>query len=213
MSKNQRVSAVKAPPTDYRALIQTFETQGKAHGFRIERYGQVGDLPLIALTRRTSGPRPRIYLSAGMHGDEPAPPLALLSLLQAGFFDERATWFICPVINPEGLTRGTRENARGVDLNRDFKALVSDEIQAQVRWLKAQPNFDVTFCLHEDWEAKGFYLYELNPTARPTLADIMIAATAQHHGLTILTRNVRHFEPLGVAVVDPFTALPEDMVR
>lgn len=42
----------------------------------------------------------------------------------------------------------------------------------------------------------------------PGFADIMIAATAQHHGLTILTRNVRHFEPLGVAVVDPFTALP-----
>jgi toxin FitB len=43
----------------------------------------------------------------------------------------------------------------------------------------------------------------------PGFADIVIAATARHHGLTILTRNVRHFEPLGVAVVDPFTALPE----
>jgi len=43
----------------------------------------------------------------------------------------------------------------------------------------------------------------------PWSADIVIAATARHHGLTILTRDVRHFEPLGVAVVDPFTALPE----
>jgi toxin FitB len=42
----------------------------------------------------------------------------------------------------------------------------------------------------------------------PGLADIMIAATAQHHGLTILSRNIRHFEPLGVAVLDPFVALP-----
>lgn len=39
-------------------------------------------------------------------------------------------------------------------------------------------------------------------------ADIAIAATAASRGLTVLTRNVRHFEPLGVAVVDPFAKLP-----
>jgi predicted nucleic acid-binding protein len=42
----------------------------------------------------------------------------------------------------------------------------------------------------------------------PGLADIIIAATAQHHRLTILSRNVRHLKPLGVAVVDPFSELP-----
>ena len=33
-------------------------------------------------------------------------------------------------------------------------------------------------------------------------ADILIAATALEHGLTVATRNVRHFEPTGVPVVD-----------
>jgi predicted nucleic acid-binding protein len=42
----------------------------------------------------------------------------------------------------------------------------------------------------------------------PGLADIIIAATAQHHGLTILSRNRGHIEPLGVAVIDPFVRLP-----
>jgi predicted nucleic acid-binding protein len=42
----------------------------------------------------------------------------------------------------------------------------------------------------------------------PGFADILIAATAHHHELVILTRNVRHFEPLGVPVLDPFEALP-----
>jgi predicted nucleic acid-binding protein len=42
----------------------------------------------------------------------------------------------------------------------------------------------------------------------PGLADIIIAATARHRGLTILSRNLRHLEPLGVAVVDPFMKLP-----
>jgi toxin FitB len=39
-------------------------------------------------------------------------------------------------------------------------------------------------------------------------ADIIIAATAQQHGLTILSRNLRHFEPFGVNVIDPFNRLP-----
>lgn len=42
----------------------------------------------------------------------------------------------------------------------------------------------------------------------PGFADIIIAATAKHHGLTILSRNVRHLVPLGVVVVDPFSRLP-----
>lgn len=35
------------------------------------------------------------------------------------------------------------------------------------------------------------------------LADVMIAATARHHGLAVATRNMRHFEPLGIACLDP----------
>jgi predicted nucleic acid-binding protein len=42
----------------------------------------------------------------------------------------------------------------------------------------------------------------------PGFADIILAATAQRHGLTILSRNLKHFVPLGVAVLDPFLALP-----
>jgi predicted nucleic acid-binding protein len=42
----------------------------------------------------------------------------------------------------------------------------------------------------------------------PGLADILIAATAQHHRLTILSRNIKHFQPLGVVVLDPFVTLP-----
>ncbi|WP_018391524.1 type II toxin-antitoxin system VapC family toxin [Ancylobacter sp. FA202] len=43
---------------------------------------------------------------------------------------------------------------------------------------------------------------------QPGFEDIAIAATAQVHGFTVLTRNVRHFGPLGVRVADPFQELP-----
>ena len=42
----------------------------------------------------------------------------------------------------------------------------------------------------------------------PGLADIVIAATAEVHSLTILTQNLRHFRPLEVPALNPFHALP-----
>jgi len=173
------MSAVKAAPFDPGALAARFESAGAKAGFRLEAFGAVGGCPLIALTKRTPGPRPRIYLSSGIHGDEPAPPLALLSLIDSGALDTRAVWFVVPLLNPDGLSRGTRENASGTDLNRDFRHLVSPEIRAHVGWLRRQPNFDLAICVHEDWESKGFYLYELNPDGRPSLAEPMVAAASR----------------------------------
>ncbi len=42
----------------------------------------------------------------------------------------------------------------------------------------------------------------------PGLPDVAIAATAVGHDLTVLTRNLRHFRPLGVRSADPFVKLP-----
>jgi predicted nucleic acid-binding protein len=39
----------------------------------------------------------------------------------------------------------------------------------------------------------------------PGLADVLIAAIADVRGMTVLTRNVRHFEATGVAALDPFS--------
>ena len=43
----------------------------------------------------------------------------------------------------------------------------------------------------------------------PGFADVAIAALAQNAGLLLLTRNLKHFEPLGVNCVDPLTDLPD----
>jgi len=37
-----------------------------------------------------------------------------------------------------------------------------------------------------------------------TQADMLIAATAHFHGLTLVTRNARDFEDCGVSILDPF---------
>ena len=173
-------SPVKNSVIDPPALAARFAAAARTAGFRLERFGEAAGCPLVALTKRTPGPRPRIYLSAGIHGDEPAPPLALLEMIEAGVFDARAVWFLCPLLNPAGFIRVTRENAGGLDLNRDYKDLRSAEIAAHAAWLRRQPNFDLALCLHEDWESKGFYLYELNPAGQSSLAEAMIAAVTPH---------------------------------
>lgn len=54
----------------------------------------------------------------------------------------------------------------------------------------------------------------LAEAARPQvieLADLIVAATAKVHGLAVMTRNTRHFEPTGLDVVDPTLGLPGDV--
>ena len=45
---------------------------------------------------------------------------------------------------------------------------------------------------------------QLSATLGHDGADLLIAATALEHGLTVVTRNVRHFEPTGVPTLNPF---------
>jgi protein MpaA len=119
---------------------------------------------------------PRIYLSAGIHGDEPAGPLAIRRLFEQNAFPEAAWVWCCPCLNPTGFRRNSRETGDGIDLNRDYHHLRTPEARVHVEWLQRQPMFDIAFCLHEDWEAAGFYVYELNPAGQPSLAEVMVEA-------------------------------------
>jgi murein peptide amidase A len=157
-------------------LIARLDAAGRAAGFAAETFGEVDGLPLLALRRPAPDGRPRVYVSAGIHGDEPAPPRALLALLEQGFFGDECAWFLCPLLNPAGLVRGRRGNPDGLDLNRDYRSRATAEVRAHIAWLERQPPFALTLCLHEDWEARGFYLYELNPGGHPSLAEPIIEA-------------------------------------
>ena len=44
----------------------------------------------------------------------------------------------------------------------------------------------------------------------PGFPDLAIAATAVTHQLTVLTGNLRHFTPLGVAAHNPLVSLPKN---
>jgi len=132
---------------------------------------------LLAFRRLTPERRPdnaRVYISAGIHGDEPAGPQALCQMLQQNLWPDSCDLWLCPCLNPTGFANHTRENAEGTDLNRQYLQPKAEETVAHISWLKQQPSFDLCLCLHEDWESDGFYLYELNPDNRPSLAQTII---------------------------------------
>lgn len=106
---------------------------------------------------------PVILLSAGIHGDEPAGLLASAEFMK-GQNSEKFTWLITPLLNPAGFLAGTRENAEGIDLNRSYDRADTMEVISQLAWLQRYPVPDLLIALHEDWEAEGFYFYEVHRT-------------------------------------------------
>ena len=160
-------------------VLAEIDSTAQQAGWRADCFLSTDKLSLRAYHRAVPHPRMRLYLSTGIHGDEPAGPLATLELLkQNPWADEVDTW-LCPCLNPTGFALNRRENAEGHDLNRDYRHLRTGEIRAHAGWLTRQPFFDITVVLHEDWEANGFYLYELNPDHLPSLAEAIIEQVAR----------------------------------
>ena len=62
---------------------------------------------------------PKVVLISTMHGNEPATRQILWSLVDGKPVHGIDLWVV-PVYNPDGLAAGTRKNAHGVDLNRNY---------------------------------------------------------------------------------------------
>jgi murein peptide amidase A len=161
---------------DIQAVLRDDLQAAELYGWQIEKLKAGVDLQLLAFCRTVPRAKAKLYISTGMHGDEPAGPLAVRQLLQENQWPPKADIWLCPCLNPTGFPTSRRENVHGIDLNRDYREPRTNEIRAHLAWLDKQPQFDLTVCLHEDWEAEGFYLYELNPDQRPSLAEKIINA-------------------------------------
>jgi hypothetical protein len=163
---------------DIRATLEKARAAARTHGWSSEVFHSTDGFDWMALHRKASrqNPATRIYISAGIHGDEPAAPLAALRLLEENQWPANAEIFLLPCLNPVGYTRNKRGNIDGLDLNRDYRNPKAAETRAHIAWLERQPGFDLYLCLHEDWESHGFYLYEQNPDGRVSLAAKMIEA-------------------------------------
>jgi hypothetical protein len=102
----------------------------------------------IVVVRSTNEARKTLLVIAGIHGNERAGLLAVPRILQT--FDRSAGVRLVVVTpaNPVGATQLSRYNARGYDINRDFKRFETEEARVLRSIFEAErPDFVVS--LHE----------------------------------------------------------------
>ena len=99
------------------------------------------------------GPGPRVLVVGCIHGNEPAG-IAVVNALR-GAHPNVDLWLV-PVLNPDGVARGTRENAHGADLNRDFFRVSQPETRA-ARAIVARVHPRYTIWFHQQLDLVWAY--------------------------------------------------------
>ncbi len=121
-------------PTSIKPLIENYKT---VFDISVPGQSEMGlDIPLIKL-----GNGKKVVLAwSQMHGNESTTTKAVFDFLkfigqkqyfhnEIGKFLNSHTLYILPILNPDGSKLYTRENANGIDLNRDAQQLSQKESQ------------------------------------------------------------------------------------
>ncbi|MDR5172882.1 type II toxin-antitoxin system VapC family toxin [Methylobacillus flagellatus] len=87
----------------------------------------------------------------------------------------------------------------GIELTREQDAGKATEIEAWLELVASTYNI-----LPMDAAAFRRWAKLMHKQSDTLYEDAMIAATAQVHGLTVVTRNITDFNALGVATLNPF---------
>lgn len=164
---------------DIAEYLREFHAAASARGWSSECFAVIDGFALYGYRRITANSQRTIYLSTGIHGDEPAGPVAMRRLVEEDQWPVQTDLILCPCINPTGFVHNTRENKDGIDLNRDYRHLASAEVRGHTAWLQSLPKFDLNLVLHEDWEAEGFYVYEVNWDNLPSPAERILTAVRE----------------------------------
>lgn len=151
---------MKASEGTYQDLVRRWKALRASRGLAVREVACVGVARTLLCAELGDARSPSIALSAGVHGDEPAGPWALLDIVESGDLDDAFAYRIWPCLNPSGFEAGTRESADGIDVNRTFgRGGQSAEARAIVT-ANRNRKFALSIDLHEDCDASGFYCYE-----------------------------------------------------
>ena len=146
---------------DYRKLVNCWRHLTKVNSMKCEKFYIHNDMPVHQISNYlVSSARPCLYISTGIHGDDPAPCWAVLEWANENQnLLNHIPVVIFPCLNPWGFINNCRNDRNGDDLNRVWGNrdhplinLVFDRI--------GHLTFSLSLNLHEDFDANGIYLYE-----------------------------------------------------
>jgi hypothetical protein len=105
------------------------------NGAMLHKLGDTRQGPIWRVSSLPGSGGPLVVIIAGQHGDEPAGPTAIFHHLDALLersFALGVSMVVYPVVNPEGLWRGTRRNIKG-----QRKANTAVEFKVKGEWVPA----------------------------------------------------------------------------
>jgi hypothetical protein len=170
---------------DSEALLACWEQVVPHQGWQMGVLGYAGDHPLFVIESEVFD-RPRFYVSAGVHGDEAAPPWALLEWFVENLAElSRHAVTLLPCLNPLGLIANTRTDERGEDLNRLFHDK-KHPVAGAWHEVMSERSLGMTIMLHEDFDGQGTYGYEICPPGQKPIINKLIKSAD-----TIIPRDPR----------------------
>lgn len=137
--------------------------------------------PIHIVTIPSSVGKTNVCITAGIHGDEIAGPLSILTYLTKFKPSSipSATIHFIPLINPIGFDRNIRTDEHNNDLNRNFferkLLLIQEKLITYMDLIR--PSYVLT--LHEDVDLMDFYMYA--PYYPPPLIHKQLLKIAQKH--------------------------------
>jgi murein peptide amidase A len=162
---------------EYPDLERSFRALERSIGLRVRDVACAGAPIALACGELGRSGMPQVAIAAGVHGDEPAAPWAVISALEAGLLDARFAYRIWPCTNPSGYVAGTRSNGESVDVNRSFSDAGSTPESRAIIGANRERRFVLSIDVHEDCDAEGFYCYVAGPQAAELGGTISHAVT------------------------------------
>lgn len=113
------------------------------------------DIPILYFGNRQKSRKIRVWIQAGLHGNEPAGPEAtcllvnyLLHTPEGSALLEKISLALVPVANPDGYTLLNRRSGSGYDLNRDQSKL-ADPVSLLLKRAYTDWNPEIALDIHE----------------------------------------------------------------
>lgn len=171
----------------YDDLIERFRAAAQAPSARLLKLGEFESggktYPMFVVELGSPGPgRAGVMIAAGIHGDESAGVEAAVRFVETRASDRSLLscfhFAVFPCNNPTGWERNTRENASGIDLNRQFAVRrPQPEVELIMRGLQGRC-FDLVFEMHEDVDSPGFYMYEIAESSSDHVGEEIVRTVA-----------------------------------
>ena len=134
----------------------------------------------------------KVLIWSQMHGNESTGTMACFDLLNIASKSQSlfvynllnsTTIFIIPMLNPDGAELWTRENARGIDLNRDALKLEAKESKAlRLSLDEIQPDF--CFNLHDQRS-----IFNVSGTFNPAILSFLSPSVDEGRSLTDIRKR------------------------